>query len=44
MEGAPQPTRIVGPRPRCGGPMERAPDRILEGPCGYFYYRVTTVS
>jgi hypothetical protein len=44
MEGSPQPTRIVGPRPRHGGAMERARDRVLDGVRGQFYYRVTTVS
>jgi hypothetical protein len=43
MEGAPQPTRITRPRPRRGGPLEGARDRVLDGACGYFYYRVTTV-
>jgi hypothetical protein len=44
MEGAPQPTRIVRPRPRHGGPLEGARDRVVDGACGSFYYRVTTVS
>jgi len=43
MEGSPQPTRIVGTRPRRGGPMEGARDRVLDGACGHLYYRVTTV-
>lgn len=43
MEGSPQPTRIVGTRPRRRGPLEGARDRVLDGACGYFYYRVTTV-
>jgi hypothetical protein len=43
MEGASQPTRITGPRPRHGGTIERARDRVLDGACSYFYYRVTTV-
>jgi hypothetical protein len=43
MEGAAQPTRIAGPRPRHGGTIERARDRVLDGACGHFYYRVTTV-
>jgi hypothetical protein len=43
MEGSPQPPRIVGPRPRRRGPLEGARDRVLDGACGYFYYRVTTV-
>lgn len=43
VEGAPQPTRIAGPRPRRGGIIERARDRVLDGTWGNFYYRVTTV-
>jgi len=43
MEGAAQPTRIAGPRPRHGGTIKRARDRVLDGACGHFYYRVTTV-
>ena len=44
MEGAAQPTRIAGPRPRHGGTIERARDRVLDGVRGHFYYRVTIVS
>lgn len=43
MEGAAQPTRIAGPRPRRRGPLQGARDRVLDGACGSFYYRVTTV-
>lgn len=43
MEGSPQPTQIVGMRPRRRGPLEGARDRVLDGAYGSFYYRVTTV-
>jgi hypothetical protein len=43
MEGSPQPTRIVGTRPRRRGRLEGARDRVLDGACGYFDYRVTSV-
>jgi hypothetical protein len=43
MEGSPQPTGIVGTRPCRRGPLEGARDRVLDGACGSFYYRVTTV-
>jgi len=43
MEGAAQPARIAGPRPPNGGTIERARNRVLDGGCGHFYYRVTTV-
>jgi len=43
MEGAPQPTLIVRPRPSHGSPMEGVRDQVLDGACGSFYYRVTTV-
>jgi len=43
MEGAAQPTRIAGSRPRHGGTIERVRDRVLDGACGSFYYRLTTV-
>lgn len=44
MEGTPQPARIAGSRPRGSGPMEGVPDRVLDGACGDFYYRITTVA
>lgn len=40
MKGAPQPTRIAGPRPRHGGTI----DRVLDGTFGSLYYRVTAVA
>jgi len=43
MEGAAQPARIAGSRPRRRGPLEGARDRVLDGACGRLYYRVTTV-
>lgn len=43
MEGATPPTWIARPRPRHGGTIERARDRVLDGACSYFCYRVTTV-
>jgi len=43
MEGSPQPTRIVGTRPRRHDLLEGARDRVLDGACGSFYYRVTAV-
>lgn len=44
MEDAPQRTQITRPRPRRGGPMEGARDRVLDGTYDSFYYRVTAVS
>jgi len=43
MEGAPQPTRIARPRPRHGGTIERARDRVIDERRGNLYYRVTTI-
>lgn len=43
MEGAPQPTRIAGPRPGHNGAIERARDRIIDERRGGLYYRVTTI-
>jgi hypothetical protein len=43
MEGAPQPTRIAGRRPRRGGTIERARYRVIDERRGNLYYRVTTI-
>ena len=44
MEGAAQPTWIVGLRPCRGGAMEGARDGVLDGAYGSSYYRVAAIS